>query len=85
MDGVAISSYNILVKQISAKIKAYALILEGLVPSAPPTTEMLLIFTSDVNLPPQQQQKVRRQKEATTDHILVWKQEINYKWGFGTI
>lgn len=30
--------------------QTYALILQGLVPSAPPTTEILLILTSDVNL-----------------------------------
>jgi len=34
----------------NAKNKTYALILEGLVPPAPPTTEMLFILTSDVNL-----------------------------------
>lgn len=31
-------------------ITTYALILEGLVPSAPPTMDMLLILTSEVNL-----------------------------------
>jgi len=34
----------------NAKDKIYALILEGLVPPAPPTIEMLFILTSDVNL-----------------------------------
>jgi hypothetical protein len=32
------------------KGRTYALILEGLVPSTPPTIDMLLIFTSEVNL-----------------------------------
>lgn len=40
----------ILIKKFGAMKKTYALILEGLVPSAPPTIEILLIFTSDVNL-----------------------------------
>lgn len=37
-------------KTFTSISKAYVLILEGLVPSAPPTTDMLLILTSDVNL-----------------------------------
>lgn len=36
-------------KEVSV-IRTHALIFAGLVPSAPPTIEMLLILTSDVNL-----------------------------------
>lgn len=50
----------------------YALILEGLVPSAPPTTDILLIFTSDVNLSPLKREgkKNKKSKKKSVKQIL---------------
>lgn len=50
------------------KVWTYALILEGLVPSTPPTIDMLLIFTSDVNL---SETKIYQLSSQIIDHTHI--------------